>query len=78
MPDDRHVTQPVQPLLALLERLRRNINQVHARAGAPPFERLGQQHDLFAAAAAELDDRPLGVAERRHDRPGMSREQLRF
>ena len=78
MPHDRDVTQPVQPLLALLERLRRNVDQVHVRAGAPPFERLGEQHDLFAAAAAQLDDRALGVAERRDDRPGVPREQLRF
>ena len=44
----------------------------------PPraLERLGEEDNLLAAAAAELDDRALGVAERRDDRAGVPREQL--
>ena len=57
--DDRHVPQAVQALLGLLQRLRRDVDQVDARAAAAPLERFRQQHQLLAAAAAELDDRPL-------------------
>ena len=35
---------------------------------AAALERFGEQHELLAAAAAELDDRALGLAERRDDR----------
>ena len=76
--DHGHMVQPVEPLLALLERLGRDINQVHAGAGAATLERLGEQDDLLAAAAAQLDNRAFGVAESGHDRPGVAREQLRL
>ena len=69
VPHHRDVSQPVQPLFALLERLRRNVDQVDVRAGTAALERFGEEHDLLAAAASELDDRALAIAERRHDRP---------
>ncbi len=76
VPHHRDVSQSVQPLFTLLERLRRNVDQVDVRAGAAALERFGEEHDLLAAAASELDDRALAIAERRHDRRGVPCEQI--
>ncbi len=76
MAHDRNVPQAVQPLLRLLERLRRDVNEVHARVAAPALERLGEEDNLFAAAAPELDDGAFGVAQRRDDGVGVAGEQF--
>ena len=54
--DDREVLKARQPLRGLLERLRRNVDQVDARRAAARLQRLREQHQLLAAAAPELDD----------------------
>ncbi len=78
MANHGHMVQPVEPLLALLERLGRDVDEVHAGAGAATLESLGEEDDLLAAAAAQLHNRPLGVAESGHDRAGVTREQFRL
>ena len=57
MAHDRDVLETRQPLLGLLQRLRRDVDQVYARRAASRLQRLGEQHQLLAAAASQLDDR---------------------
>ena len=59
MADHREVPQPSEPLLRLLERLRGDVDQVHARRSASGLQRFGEQHELLAAAATQLDDRAV-------------------
>ena len=78
MANHRDVAQAIQPLLTLLEGLRRDVDQVDASAAAASLERLGKEHDLLAAAASELDDRAFRLAQGFDDRGRVPRQQLRL
>jgi hypothetical protein len=76
MADDGDVLQTGQALLGLLEGLRRDVDQVHARAAAGGLQRLGEHDQLLPAAASELDDcRPVRRAEGRNHVRGVAAQQ---
>jgi hypothetical protein len=75
MTDHREVPQPPEPLLRLLERLRGDVDQVHARRAAPGLQCLGEQHELLATSATQLDDRAVVIGDRGDDRVRVNREQ---
>ena len=75
MADHRDMFETREPLLGLLECLRRDVDQVHARRTAARLQCFGEHHDLLAAAAPELDDR--AAAELVHDLGRMTAEQAR-
>ena len=45
-----------QPLLRLLQGLRRDVDEVHARRRSPTLQRFGKERELLPASTAKLDD----------------------
>ena len=73
------MAQAVEALLGLLERLRRDVDQVHVRRQPSRLQRLGQQQQLLAAPAPQFDDGgPLVFTERGNNRGTVLREQPRL
>ena len=62
MPDDREVAETPEPPLGLFERLRRDVDEVHAPAAPGRLQRLGEHHQLLAAPAAEFDEQRRAIA----------------
>jgi hypothetical protein len=56
MSDDRDMLKPAERPLGLLERLRRDVDQVHTPAPTRSLQRRGENHELLATAGAKLHD----------------------